>query len=92
VEVTRAAGTLCWKRRLFSILFNVTYSGHRQVGAPMVGNLYTISTKSDMCVYIHIFFTLQRCWLGKRNKKMWSRIECCVPRKSFRVLFWVHIP
>jgi hypothetical protein len=32
------------------------------------GNSDTISTQSDMCIYIHKFFTIQSHWSGKRNK------------------------
>lgn len=54
MEVTRAAGTSCLKRRFFSILFNDTYSSHHQAGAPMIGNLCTISARLGMCIYTHI--------------------------------------
>jgi hypothetical protein len=51
VEVTVAAATSCLKRRLY-ILFIVVYSpSYHQAGAPMIRNLYTVSTKSDMCIY-----------------------------------------
>jgi len=48
------------------------------------GNSYTTSTTSDMCVYIHIFFTTYSHWSGKRNKKKWDSSE-------FRVPFWTRV-
>jgi hypothetical protein len=55
------------------------------------GSSYTISTTSDMCVHIHIFFTTYSHWCGKRNKKKWDSSKFRVPRKSFRVPFWTRV-
>jgi hypothetical protein len=45
VEVTRAVINFCFKRRLYNVLFKVTYwYSHRQPGAPMINTQSTIHT------------------------------------------------
>jgi len=41
--------------------------------------LYIHLISSQICVYVHMFFTIRRLWLGKRNKKIWESSECYMP-------------
>jgi hypothetical protein len=92
VEVTELATICCFKRGLYKVLSNITYSPSRpatqreissQHSAPipncvkmflswyfLVAMAINIqSLYSQTCVYIHMFFTIQRRFPGKRNKK-----------------------
>jgi hypothetical protein len=54
------------------------------------GNIYTIYTQSDMCIYSHVrdIQTL----VGQKKLKNWDSSEWRVQRKSFRVPFWARMP
>jgi len=49
------------------------------------------SVYSHICGCTHMFFTIWRRWLGKKNINYWNRSECRVPRKSFLLAFWTRL-
>jgi len=50
MAVTVAAAASCFKRRLFNVLSNVTYSlSHHQAGAPTINIQSTFRTVPDLC-------------------------------------------
>jgi len=54
--------------------------------------IHTQSQRSQICVCVHIHFTIYTHWSGKRNKRKWDSSVCRVPRKSFRMPFWARVP
>jgi len=55
------------------------------------GNLYTVSTQSDMCIHISILHNIETLVEQKKFKNLESS-ESRVPRKSFPAPFRARVP